>query len=53
MTKEKCELEAGLLPIQSENSSLKFQLIEAEKVRWGGVCLARERRWRSDALELS
>ncbi|CAN0456727.1 unnamed protein product, partial [Ectocarpus sp. 8 AP-2014] len=30
--KEKSELEAGLMPIQSENSSLKFRLIEAEKV---------------------
>ncbi|CAB1112286.1 unnamed protein product [Ectocarpus sp. CCAP 1310/34] len=30
--KEKTELEAGLMPIQSENSSLKFRLIEAEKV---------------------
>ncbi|CAM9164568.1 unnamed protein product, partial [Ectocarpus sp. 6 AP-2014] len=29
--KEKSELEAGLMPIQSENSSLKFRLIEAEK----------------------
>ncbi|CAM9103239.1 unnamed protein product, partial [Scytosiphon promiscuus] len=32
LNKEKCELEAGLLPIQSENSSLKFRLIESEKV---------------------
>lgn len=32
LNKEKNELEAGLLPIQSENSSLKFRLIESEKV---------------------
>ncbi|CAM9263839.1 unnamed protein product [Ectocarpus sp. 13 AM-2016] len=30
--KEKSELEAGLMPIQSENSSLKFRVMEAEKV---------------------
>lgn len=36
LNKEKSELEAELLPVQSANNSLKFRLIEAEKVGTSG-----------------
>ena len=43
LNKEKSELEAELLPIQSEKNSLKFRVIEAEKVgrAYGTLCSGR------------